>query len=43
MDFYLKACADYPIRGYLAPDLKMVDVGKLDTLPEAELICSALL
>ena len=43
MDFYLKACAEYPIRGYLAPDLKMVDVGKIDTLPETELICSALL
>ena len=43
MDFYLKACAEYPIRGYLAPDLKMVDVGKIDTLPEAELICSVLL
>ena len=43
MDFYLKACARYPIRGYIAEDLKMVDVGKIDTLPEAELICSALL
>lgn len=43
MDFYLKACATYPIRGYLAEDLKMVDVGKIDTLPEAERICSTLL
>ena len=43
MDFYLKACAEYPIRGYLARDLQMVDVGKIDTLPETELICSALL
>ena len=43
MDFYLKACADYPIRGYLAEDLKMVDVGKIDTLPEAERICATLL
>ena len=43
MDFYLKACAEYPIRGYLAEDLKMVDVGKIDTLPEAERICATLL
>ena len=43
MDFYLKACARYPIRGYLAKNLKMVDVGKIETLPQAELICSALL
>ena len=43
MDFYLKACATYPIRGYLAEDLKMVDVGKIDTLPEAERICATLL
>ena len=43
MDFYLKACAEYSIRGYLAPDLRMVDVGKIDTLPEAERICSELL
>jgi NDP-sugar pyrophosphorylase family protein len=43
MDFYLKACAEYPIRGYLAEDLKMVDVGKIDTLPEAERICAELI
>ena len=43
MDFYLKACARYPIRGYLAENLKMVDVGKIDTLPDAERICSTLL
>ena len=43
MDFYLKACAEYPIRGYLADNLNMVDVGKLDTLPEAERICATLL
>ena len=43
MDFYLQACAEYPIRGYLADNLNMVDVGKLDTLPEAEQICATLL
>ena len=32
IDFYLDACARWPIYGALAPDLKLVDVGKLDTL-----------
>ena len=36
MDFYLKACADYLIRGYEAHDLRLLDVGKLDTLDQAE-------
>ena len=36
MDFYLKACADHLIRGYEATDLRLLDVGKLDTLQEAE-------
>jgi len=36
IDFYLKAAAEYPIRGYVPDDLKMVDVGKLDTLSVAE-------
>lgn len=36
MDFYLKACADHLIRGYEAHDLRLMDVGKLDTLDEAE-------
>ena len=36
MDFYLKACADHLIRGYEAHDLRLMDVGKLDTLEEAE-------
>ena len=40
MDFYLKACASYPVYGVVPPALKMVDVGKLETLEEAELICS---
>ena len=43
MDFYLKACATYPIRGYLAPDLKMVDVGKIEMLADAEKVCATLL
>jgi NDP-sugar pyrophosphorylase family protein len=36
MDFYLKACSDYLIRGVEVRDLKLMDVGKLDTLEQAE-------
>lgn len=36
IDFYLKACAGRNIRGYLKEDLRLLDVGKLDTLKEAE-------
>ena len=36
MDFYLKACADHLIKGYEAPGLRLLDVGKLDTLEQAE-------
>jgi NDP-sugar pyrophosphorylase family protein len=36
MDFYLKASANHLIRGYEAHDLRLLDVGKLDTLDKAE-------
>ena len=36
MDFYLKACGDHLIRGYEARDLQLLDVGKIDTLDQAE-------
>ncbi len=36
MDFYLKACGTHLIRGYEAKDLRLMDVGKLDTLDQAE-------
>ena len=36
IDFYLKECARHSIRGYLQKDLKLLDVGKQDTLKEAE-------
>ena len=36
MDFYLKACDSHLIRGYEAKDLRLMDVGKLDTLDQAE-------
>ena len=43
MDFYLDACARHAIYGVAAPSLQLVDVGKIDTLPPAEAICSTLL
>lgn len=36
MDFYIKECATHPIYGVLPEDLRMMDVGKLETLDEAE-------
>ena len=43
MDFYLAACARYPIYGVVAENLQLVDVGKIDTLPEAERICCTII
>lgn len=43
MDFYLEACEHYPIYGVPAPGLTLVDVGKIETLPEAERVCQKLL
>ena len=42
MDFYLKACGDHLIRGYEARDLRLLDVGKLDTLDKANAFVEAL-
>ena len=42
-DFYLKACAEYPVYAAVPPDFKMVDVGKFDSLKEAEAICADIL
>lgn len=36
IDFYLANCRDYDIRGYVQPDLRLMDVGKIDTLHDAE-------
>ncbi len=38
VDFYLRACAEYPIYGVCPPQLTLVDVGKMETLGEAERI-----
>ena len=43
VDFYLRACADYPVYAAVPPDFQLVDVGKFDALPEAEAICRRLL
>ena len=37
MDFYLKVCADHVIRGFEASHLQLLDVGKLDTLEQANI------
>jgi NDP-sugar pyrophosphorylase family protein len=34
--FYLSCCHKYRIKGYVAENLKLVDVGKLDSLEKAE-------
>ena len=36
IDFYLKACATHNVIGYAKDDLKLMDIGKLDTLVQAE-------
>ena len=43
VDFYLRACADYPVYAAVPPDFQLVDVGKFDQLPEAEATCRHLL
>ena len=43
VDFYLKACAEYPIYGVVPPDFTMVDVGKKETLSEAERVSESIL
>jgi len=42
VDFYLRACAEYPIYGLVPEKFRLVDVGKFETLAEAERICSEL-
>jgi NDP-sugar pyrophosphorylase family protein len=36
VDFYLRHCAEKNIRGLLKTDLRLLDVGKLDTLEQAQ-------
>ena len=42
VDFYLRACAEYPIYGVVPENLTLVDVGKLDSLALAEQLCTKL-
>ena len=42
MDFYLAVCNQQLIRGYAACNLRLLDVGKLDTLEQAELFLKQL-
>lgn len=42
MDFYLSHCDRVPFRGVVKTDLRLMDVGKLDTLSEAETFLSTL-
>ena len=42
IDFYLKTCATHNIKGYAKADLRLMDIGKLDTLAQAENFLSEL-
>lgn len=42
IDFYLSICATHHVRGYAKTDLKLMDIGKLDTLHQAEAFLSEL-
>lgn len=42
IDFYLNYCAEYDIYGYIQPDLRLIDVGKLESLSTAETLLKAL-
>lgn len=41
IDFYLKVCGEAVIKGLNVQDLRLMDVGKLDTLAEAEAFITA--
>ena len=38
IDFYLSVCNQHPICGYVQQGLLLMDVGKIDTLAEAEVV-----
>ena len=42
MDFYLQNCDKIAIKGYVKEDLKLMDVGKLDTIDNAEIFLEEL-
>ena len=43
VDLYLKTCAEHPIYGAVPEKLQMVDVGKMETLSQAERVAEAIL
>lgn len=42
MDFYLSVCDKYPVYGVPATGLRLIDVGKLDSLEQAEILAREL-
>ena len=42
IDFYLSVCAEFPVYGVPASDLQLIDVGKLDSLQQAEKLAETL-
>ena len=43
MDFYLATCRQVEFSGYLVEDLRLIDIGKPETLAKAEGFCSGTL
>ncbi len=43
VDFYLRVSDEYPIYGVQAKELRLIDVGKFDTLSDAENLCRELM
>ena len=43
VDFYLSVCADHPVYAAVPENLQMVDVGKMETLSEAERVAESIL
>jgi MurNAc alpha-1-phosphate uridylyltransferase len=43
MDFYLATCRQVEFSGYLVEDLRLIDIGKPETLAKAEGFCTGTL
>ncbi len=41
-DFYVEQCHEHIIRAFVPRDYRMMDIGKIDSLDEAELFCATL-
>ena len=41
IDFYLNVCSDHLLLGIPSPHLRLMDVGKIDTLAEADAFASS--